>query len=80
MESTNVSFLDFQGFYDTPQPQPLILYHCLKVWPADAWKAAPVKSGSLVLIHGQVSLDHDDNDPPVFVLNHQDEVDQPVLV
>jgi len=26
-----------------------------KVWPADAWKAAPVKSGSLVLIHGQVA-------------------------
>ena len=24
------------------------------MWPADAWKAAPVKSGSLVLIHGQV--------------------------
>ena len=31
-----------------------------KVWPADAWKAAPVKSGSLVLIHGQVSY-HDDD-------------------
>ena len=28
-----------------------------KVWPADAWKAAPVKKGSLVLIHGQVSND-----------------------
>merc|ERR1719507_1594176 len=26
-----------------------------KVWPADAWKAAPVKKGSLVLIHGQVA-------------------------
>ena len=24
------------------------------MWPADAWEAAPVKSGSLVLIHGQV--------------------------
>ena len=38
-------------------------YYC-QVWPADAWKAAPVKSGSLVLIHGQVPHhdDYDDND------------------
>ena len=32
----------------------MMILATLKVWPADAWKAAPVKSGSLVLIHGQV--------------------------
>ena len=38
------------------------------MWPADAWKAAPVKKGSLVLIHGQVSHDHDDDGDQCLIM------------
>ena len=37
------------------------------MWPADAWKAAPVKKGSLVLIHGQVS-NEEETDLPIMMM------------
>ena len=39
-----------------------------KVWPADAWKAAPVKKGSLVLIHGQVSNEEEADLPMMMMM------------
>ena len=40
----------------------------IKVWPADAWKAAPVKKGSLVLIHGQVSNEEEADLPMMMAM------------
>ena len=40
----------------------------IKVWPADAWKAAPVKKGSLVLIHGQVSNEEEADLPMMMMM------------
>ena len=59
--------------FKTLKDSSVIILHVIisltnfKVWPADAWKAAPVKKGSLVLIHGQVS-NEEETDLPMMMM------------
>ena len=60
--------------FKTLKDSSVIILHVIisltnfKVWPADAWKAAPVKKGSLVLIHGQVSNEEEADLPMMMMM------------